>query len=87
MDKGIEIPMAHVAALCLWAQTWFGYSDEEWRKRVRFLGEEADYQMQHEGLTVPVNPKTLEQEGEFDPVALAEFERWREQRMKELGLA
>lgn len=87
MDKDIAIPMAHVAALCLWAQTWFGYSAEEWRNRVLFLGEEADYQMQHEGLTVPVNPKTLEQEGEFDPVALAEFERWREQRMKELGLA
>ncbi len=87
VDKGIDIPLAHVAALCLWAQTWFGYSAEEWRNRVRFLGEEADYQMQHEGLTIPVNPKTLEPEGEFDPIALAEFNRWREQRMKELGLA
>lgn len=87
IDKDVNIPMAHVAALCLWAQTWFGYSAEEWKNRVRFFGEEADYQMQHEGLTIPVNPKTLEPEGEFDPVALAEFDRWREQRMKELGLA
>lgn len=86
VDEGIGIPLPHVAALCLWAQTWLGYTAEEWRNRVKFMGEEADYQMQHKGLTLPVNPKTLETEGEFDPVALAEFNRWRNHRMKELGL-
>lgn len=83
---GVDIPLPHMAAICLWAQTFYGFSPDERRHVLQFMREDSDYQIEH-GLTLPLNMDTLEPDGEFDPIAEAEWQRWRTQRKAELGLS
>lgn len=86
LAEGVDIPLPHMAAICLWEQTFYGFSPDERARVFQFMREDADYQQEH-GLTLPLNPDTLEPDGEFDPVAEADWERWRIYRKAELGLS
>lgn len=86
LAEGVNVPLPHMAAICLWEQTFYGFSPDERARVFQFMREDADYQIEH-GLILPLNMNTLESDGEFDPVAEANWQRWRIQRKTELGLS